>query len=84
MRFCDFSDKEVINANDCRCLGRVCDVDFDLECGQVNFIIVPGPGKYLGCFCREYEFWIPWVNIIRVGPDIILVDLDDGTMQRKI
>ena len=29
MRFCDLARKEVINVNDCKCLGNVRDLDFD-------------------------------------------------------
>lgn len=84
MRFCDLSEKEVINANDCRCIGRVRDIEFDIKCGHIEAIIVPGPGKYMGVFCKDFEFCIPWVNIIRIGPDIILVDLREESMKRKL
>lgn len=84
MRFLDLCDKEVINANDCKYLGHVRDVEFDSECGEICAIIIPGPGRYLGCICREFEFYIPWVKIIRIGPDIILVDLNESEMKHKI
>lgn len=84
MRFSDLCEKEVINVNDCRCLGCVRDLDFDRESGEICAIIVPGPGKYFGCLCRDFEFWIPWVKIIRIGPDIVLVDLNDKEMRKKI
>lgn len=84
MRFLDLCQKEVIDANDCSRLGCVSDIEFDCECGRICSIIVPGPGKYLGLFCKDYEFCIPWVKIIRIGPDIILVDLNEASMKRKV
>ena len=84
MRFSDFCEKEVVNANDCRCLGCVRDLEINPDCGNIEAIIVPGPGKYLGCFCRDFEYCIPWVKICRIGPDIILVDLNEREMRRKI
>jgi YlmC/YmxH family sporulation protein len=84
MRFCELCSKEVINANDCQCLGNVRDIEIDQECGSICAIVVPGPGKYMGCLVREFEFCIPWAKIIRIGPDIILVDLDEQQMKRKI
>ena len=84
MRFCDLTEKEVINANDCRCIGRVRDIEFDPECGRIDAIIVPGPGKVFGMFGRDFDFCIPWVKIIKIGPDIILVDLDERTMKQKL
>ncbi len=84
MRFSDLCDKEVININDCKCLGRVSDIEFECDCGKICSILVPGPGKYLGCFGKDYEFCIPWVNIMKIGPDIILVDLKEDEMKRKL
>ena len=84
MRFSDLCEKEVISAGDCRCLGHVRDLEFDKECGEITALIVPGPGKYFGCFCREIEFCIPWCKVIRIGPDIILVDFDEKEMRHKI
>lgn len=84
MRFSELCDKEVVNANDCKCIGRVRDIDFDCECGRIEALIVPGPGKCMGIFGKDFEFCIPWVNIIRIGPDIILVNLDEQTMKKKI
>ena len=84
MRFSDLCEKEVVNVKDCRCLGSVRDLDIDKECGKILALIVPGPGKYLGCFCRDSEFFIPWAKVIRIGPDIILVEFDEKDMKRRI
>ena len=75
MRFMDLCDKAVVCASDCRCLGHVCDIDFDPICGEICAILVPGQAKYLGCLFRGEEIRIPWVNILKMGPDIILVEL---------
>ena len=45
MRICELREKEVINTCDCKVLGCVVDIDFDLCSGQIEAIIVPGPGK---------------------------------------
>ena len=84
MRFSDLCEKEVISVNDCRCLGNVRDLEFDKECGDIKALIVPGPGKYLGFFVSDCEFFIPWSKVIRIRPDIILVDFDEKEMKHKI
>lgn len=76
MRFCELKQKEVINCKDCKRLGFVADIEFDECSGKICAIIVPGPGKFLGCFCSNTEYFIKFCNIIRIGPDIILVDID--------
>lgn len=84
MRFCNLTEKEVINVCDCKCLGNVHDLDID-ECdGTIRALIVPGPGKWFGCFCREFELFIPWCKIVRIGPDIILVDIDEKEAKHKV
>ena len=76
MRICDLKQKEVINICDCRRLGFVGDVDFDMETGCLLAIIVPGPGCFCGFLVREREYVIPFCDIRQVGPDIILVNVD--------
>ena len=61
MRISELKQKEVINVKDCKRLGFVGDVDFDMKTGCMLAIIVPGPG----CIC----------DICQVGDDIILVDV---------
>ena len=84
MRFCELQQKEVINMCDCKCLGNVCDLEFDEKDGCIEEIIVPGPGKVFGCFCREFELCIPWCQIVKIGPDIILVDIDEKDVKHKL
>ena len=84
MRYSELCDKEVVNVNDCRCFGTVRDIDFDPKCGEINALIVPGPPKYFGCLCHDFEFWIPWCKIVKIGPDIILVELDEKEMKKKL
>lgn len=75
MRICDLKQKEVINVKDCRRLGFVGDVDFDIHTGCLLAIIVPGPGCFCGILGREKEFVIPFCDICQIGDDIILVEL---------
>ncbi len=84
MRFSDFSRKEVINVCNCKSLGYVQDLIFD-ECnGHIKAIIIPGPGKWMGMFCRDHEFVIEWECIVRIGPDIILVDIKEESKMHKL
>lgn len=84
MRFCELQRKEVINVTNCKCLGNVKDLEFDEKDGCIRALIVPGPGKFLGCVGREFELFIPWCKIVRIGPDIILVDIDEKEAKHKL
>ncbi|SFR95765.1 sporulation protein, YlmC/YmxH family [Anaeromicropila populeti] len=76
MRMCELREKEVINAIDCQRLGFVCDIEFNLECGRIEKLIVPGPCKLFGIIGREYEYIIDFRCIVQIGPDVILVEID--------
>lgn len=84
MRFCELQQKEVINVCDCKCLGNVCDLEINEKEGVVEKLIVPGPGKWLGCFGRDFELCIPWCDIVKIGPDIILVDIEEKDARHKL
>lgn len=67
--------KEVVNAKDCKVLGYVGDVDFDVCSGKIVSLIVPEPFKMCKCFCTQKEYIIPYKCIVNMGPDVILVDI---------
>lgn len=75
--------KEVINCNDCKRLGFVGDVDFDIKTGCMLAIIVPGPGCICGFLGREKEYIIPFCDICQIGEDIILVDVKNKDVEEK-
>ena len=77
-------EKEVINTCDCKVLGCVVDIDFDLCSGQIEAIIVPGPGKVCGIFGVDSEYIIPFACIRKIGPDIILVEIQKEKFLKKI
>ncbi len=84
MRLRELQEKTVINAKNCKCLGNIVDMDFD-ECnGCIRALILPGPGRLFGIFCREYEIFVPWNKVIKIGPDIILVDIDEKEAIHKL
>lgn len=77
MRFLELKEKEVINCQDCKRLGYVADIDFDPCTGKLCAIVVPGPGKIFSCFSSCTEYYIKFCNIVKIGPDIVLVDMSE-------
>lgn len=75
----DLREKEVINVKDGTRIGFISDLDVNLEKGIVEAIVLPGPGKILGFFGKNQDYVIKWKNIIRIGSDVILVDLNLNT-----
>lgn len=81
-RTSDFKQKEVVNISDGRRLGFVSDVEIDLDEGKVEAVVLPGVGRLFGLLGKESEFIIPWDKIVKIGEDIILVDLDERFIRR--
>ena len=74
MRLCELRNKDVINGCDCKILGTVCDIEFDMCTGCIQALIVPGPGRICGLFGRDIEYIIPFKCVKCIGPDAVLVE----------
>ncbi len=74
MRISDLQTKDVVNQNDGRNIGKIIDMDI-LENGTINFFIVE-PKKLLKRInIYNNETNIKLSEIIKIGEDVILVDL---------
>lgn len=74
MRYKEFRDKEVINVATGKCLGYVCDIEIEESTGCICGLYIPGPGRIGGILGRDSCFCIEYRSIVRIGPDIILVN----------
>lgn len=83
LRAGDLRQKEVINIADGMRLGFVCDVEIDFESGNIESVVVPGQNRFLGFFGRDSDYIIPWNDIVRVGDDIVLVDMPPTLYSQK-
>lgn len=72
--FCELRVKDVINICDCRKLGRIIDIVIDLKCGKIKGLILPGTRTF-NIFKQPEDIYIPWKNIIRIGNDVILIEI---------
>ncbi len=74
--YSELRHKEVINIRDCKCLGRVVDMEIDQCNGCICKIIVGECGGWLCLFKCTENLTIPFRDIKQIGPDIILVDIN--------
>ena len=75
MRICNLREKQVINSADCKILGYVQDVEFDLCSGCIKAIIVPGPPKLFCFFGADCEYVIPFECIggfSKIMPGVVI------------
>lgn len=76
VKLSEMREKEVINIRNGAKIGLIYDFEIDLQNGRVTAIVIPGPGKILGIFGKNNDLIVQWNDIIRIGTDAILVDID--------
>lgn len=72
LTFLELRAKEVINTQDGRKLGRVCDMVFCYPDNRWVGIVVPG-GK--GWVKKKNELFIDLKKIVKIGEDVVLVNV---------
>ena len=73
-RISDMRQKEVINIYDGHRFGFVCDVEFSVETGKIEAVVVPSETRIMGLVSKSGGISIPWSSIKKIGDDIVLVD----------
>ncbi|MTI81392.1 MAG: YlmC/YmxH family sporulation protein [Firmicutes bacterium] len=76
VKISELRTREIINVVDGRRLGVIKDIDIDMEQGKISALILPGTGRVLGFLGREEEFIVPWDKIVKIGMDVILVEVN--------
>ena len=76
LKFSELRQRDVINVPDGRNLGRIIDLRIEFPKGELSGIVVPGhrQRKFFSCFNKS-ELYINSTNIIKIGGDVILVDI---------
>lgn len=83
MRFWELKQKEVVNCRDgCR-IGFISDLIFDECSGQICQFIIPGAGKFCGCLGKTPEYCICYSEIVRIGGDVVIVDVDMAVVKER-
>ncbi len=72
----ELREREVINVCTGEKLGFPCELELDIDCGQVISIIVPKSSGGLH-FGKKEEYVIPWCKIECIGEDTILLKVSE-------
>ncbi|MTI85101.1 MAG: YlmC/YmxH family sporulation protein [Firmicutes bacterium] len=76
VKISDLRMREVINVVDGRRLGPIKDIDINVDEGKILAVVLPGhQQRFMGFFGREEEIVVPWEKIVKIGIDVILVNL---------
>ena len=72
MRLSDLQDKDVVNLDDGKVIGRIIDVIID-DNGVINKLVVERYKFIISRFTTGNEIEISWNQINKIGEDVILV-----------
>ena len=80
IKFSKLRQKEVVNIMDGSRLGIICDLVLDECTGKICAIVVPGSSRFSFFFKGDRDSVIPFKNIVKIGEDVILVEIDAATV----
>ena len=69
--------RDIVNVSDGKKLGRVKDIELNMEDGYVTGFILPSESTFLKILFRNEDIFIPWSKVAKIGDDVILVDLQE-------
>lgn len=69
--------KDVIGVVDGKRIGRVTDIAFDEETGQVTMFVIGVRRPWFGLLESEEKRTVPYEMVRTMGRDVILIDEDD-------
>ncbi|HOV68951.1 MAG TPA: YlmC/YmxH family sporulation protein [Clostridia bacterium] len=81
-KFSELKRKDVINICDGSILGCIIDMIICVPEGYIEAIIVPGCPRSLNFFKQRHDIVIPWYKITKIGDDVILVELEKGSVNK--
>ena len=73
MRLSDLQNKDVLNYEDGKVIGKI--IDVEILDGKINKLILEKYKFIISMFTSHNEIEIPWENISKIGEDVILVTL---------
>lgn len=74
MLLSDLQTKDVVNLTDGNKIGKIKDVDIDIDSGDVLSINVLTVSKLRSFFSGESIIVIPWERVVKFGGEVIIVN----------
>lgn len=75
MRISDLQSKDVVSVGDGKRLGSIGDLEIDTDSGLISALVIPSQGRFFGMVGGGQDYVVPWNQIVKIGTDVILVDL---------
>ena len=74
MRLSDLQEKDIVNINDGRKIGRIIDAEID-DNGKILYLLIEEIKGFRKFISKDNGINITFMQIKKIGSDVILVDL---------
>lgn len=80
----DLVEKDVVNIKSGEVIGRFGDMEIDTKVGKISAFYIEEAGKFMGMLGKSKQRRIKWDEILKIGMDVIIVNVDDEAGNRTI
>lgn len=80
----DLVEKDVVNIKSGEVIGRFDDMEIDIKVGKISAFYIEEAGKFMGMLGKSKQRRIKWEEILKIGMDVIIVNVDDEAGNRTI
>lgn len=75
--YMELLEKDIINMKNGEVIGTFDDVEIDVENGKIIAFYIEEGSRFMGILGKSKTRRIRWEDIIRIGIDVIIVNVDD-------
>lgn len=75
--YLELLEKDIINMKNGEIIGTFDDVEIDVENGKIIAFYIEEGSRFMGILGKSKTRRIRWEDIIRIGVDVIIVNVDD-------
>ncbi len=68
------SSKDIVGIEDGGKLGKIRDLDINLDTGKINYIVVSVNQNISSLFKNNKKINVAWENVMKIGGEVILVE----------
>ena len=80
----DLAEKDVVNIKNGEVMGRFDDVEIDTRKGRITAFYIEEASKFMGMLGKTKPKRIRWEEILKIGMDVIIVNVDDDIHNKAI
>lgn len=80
----DLMEKDVVNIKNGEIIGRFDDVEIDVKLGKIQAFYIEEASKFMGMLGKSKSKRVKWEEILKIGMDVIIVNVDDDVNNRAI